>query len=110
MVWGRGVLGWVVITSFEHSGSMKTNVEEVFKVINKARRSTVSKIVRRLGISYGINQGVLKYAMDLHEIVFVFSTASRTTSIFENCSVVVASNITQLICPLVISLSPIRTL
>jgi hypothetical protein len=35
------------------------------RVINKDRGSTVSKTARRLGISYGIRQGILEYAMDL---------------------------------------------
>jgi hypothetical protein len=72
---------------------MKSNVEDVCTVINKDRDSTVSKTARRLGISYGTTQGNLEYAMDLREVVCVFSKASRTTSLFGRCSMGVASNI-----------------
>jgi hypothetical protein len=91
-------LGSVVFTIFElsggpYTGRMKSYVVYVCTVINKDRRSTDSKTARRLGISYGISQGVFEYAMDLREFVCVFSKASRTTSFFGRCSVGVASNI-----------------
>jgi len=76
-----------------YKGHIKSNVEDVCTVINKGRRITVSKTARRLGISYGISQGVLEYAMDLREVVCVFSTTSRTIPFFGRCSMGVYSNI-----------------
>jgi hypothetical protein len=99
-------LGGVVFTVFElsggsYTGRMKSYVEYVCTVINKNRRSTDSKTARRLGISYGICHGVFEYAMDLREVVCVFSKASRITSFFGRCSMGVASNI-----PLAVALAP----
>lgn len=87
-----------VFTVFElsgrpYTGRMKSNVEDVYTVINQDRRSTVSKTARTLDISYGISQGVLEYAMDLREVVCVISMASRSTSFFVRCRMSVTSNI-----------------
>jgi hypothetical protein len=99
----RGFLdlhGWVgvVFTVLEHlgrpyKGCMKKNLEDVCTVINKDRRSTVSKTARRLGILYGISQGVLEYSMDLRGVVSVSAMASSTTLFFGGCSMGVDSNI-----------------
>jgi hypothetical protein len=58
-------LGGVVFIVFElsgrqYTGRIKSYVEYVCTVINKDRRSTDSKTARRLGISYGISQGVFE--------------------------------------------------
>jgi hypothetical protein len=71
-------MGWGgSVRNCEHSGHpytgrIKENVENVSKVINKDRRSTIVEIAWWLGISYGISQRILEHAMDFRDVCVSF--------------------------------------